>query len=275
MSTTWWQETLPKLAFSNDHLLSALLSFTSLHIAQFRPSDANQYVATAVNYRDRALHLLTPLLGNILQDQAEACFWASALIGLITLAMHNTSSSAAGRQTPQTLLLELATLWRGSDNVDKAHASGTAAASPSYHSPHPDFPTSNLRDAELDAALLRTRDCIRKDASLAPSAQSQYTKAVEDLAMACALLESEGSFSGLLSWLPCLEPHILDDFESSHPTAALIGICYGTALHALRHLWYIKDLGRRLVHDLTPAVPLDDPDRVKLVNWARERVCPP
>jgi hypothetical protein len=116
------------MAMQHDYLLFALLSFTSLHMAFLRirndPDDSNgdaaRYTALALNYRNRTLKILPTLFENPTRDQAEACFWASALIGLIGLATY--SMPAARESSAKAQVLQICQLWRGTAAIGAVYA---------------------------------------------------------------------------------------------------------------------------------------------------------
>lgn len=273
MPLSWWQESLPIIAFQHDHLLHALLSFTSLHVAYLRPAEAQAYVTLAEDYRQRTLIRLATILPAIEHRQTEACFWSSIFVGMIALAL----PAVNGHEdvSPKDLLLGLSTLWRGAGTVGKMSAAVTAVCDPaSLSTTAPSVPMMpRLRDAELGLSFERLRECTLETDSTPAGMADKYVKAIADMAKACSTLEAQGFAGSILAWFPCLDQSVLEAMVSVDVETNLILIFYGVVLHKLKNIWYISSLGLKLVEQLTPKIPLTCLIRVRLVNWARERVC--
>ena len=266
------------LAARHEHLLYAMFSFTSLHIAHLRPTEAAQYTTRATGYRDQALKILPALFSetDLGSEQAKALFWSSAFIGLISLAMYQ-QISPQDRQTPTKLLLELATLWKGSDTVGSIH---TASSWISDGTDHYSVPTPISEPNAQYTAFHTLLSSVRNSSRIQTGAGSEeclvdkYVAAIDDLGLAVSALESEGSFAGILSWPACLDKEILGYLSiSGDSSVSILFVVYGVALHMMKDTWYIQDVGAGLVQELTAAIPLSDREKVRLVNFAREQVC--
>lgn len=278
MSSAWWQETFPMLGARHEHLLYAVFSFTSLHIAHLRLMEAEQYTARATGYRDVVLKMLPALFSetDLGPEQAKALFWSSAFVGLISLAMYRHISPQE-RQTPTRLLLELATLWKGAETVGEIHTAlfWTPDGTDDYNAPIPKSGPKAQHTA-FDSILSSVRISLRDEtgSGIEEHLLDRYVSAIDDLALAVRALESEGSFAGILSWPACLDKEILEHLShSGDPSLNMLFVIYGVALHIINDIWYIQDLGASLIQELTAAIPLSDKERVRLVNWAREQVC--
>lgn len=273
MPLSWWHEALPVMAFQQDHLLHAILSFTSLHVAHLRPAEAQAYVTLAEDYRQRTLNGLAKVLPDIEPGQTQACFWSSTFVGMIALALPAVNGYDC--VSPKEVLLGLSTLWRGAATVGKMSVAVTAVHDPASRSTAAPCASTmpRLQDAELGSSLEKLRECTLAADSTPADMRDKYAKAVADMAEACATLESQGFAGGILAWFPCLNQSVIEAMVSDHVVTSLILILYGVVLHKLKNVWYINNLGLRLVEELTPKIPLTYLTMVKFVNWARERVC--
>jgi hypothetical protein len=326
---TFWQESMPLMAMQHDYLLFALMSFTCLHMAFLRirnnPGDPNgdaaRFTALALSYRDRTLKILPTLFDNPSRDQAEACFWASALIGLIGLATYTTPG--ARESSAKAQLLQVCQLWRGTATIGAVYApvvgegyaesfnpipegmpTGTQMGMidhetpillPTVHSPgddinhrqsatprgsvgsehggfplispivgtpvandiHPISPASHLDlDLQFEAKILQLRQFIVN--TLLPNAKlTPLLNAIDDFSKALVLYKTMGSESGLMAWGPRQSIHFIDAFKRGDQNASLIMIFYGVGLHLVRHVWYVSDLGAKLVAELVPLFEKD------------------
>ncbi|KAI4597075.1 hypothetical protein KJ359_004586 [Pestalotiopsis sp. 9143b] len=273
MPLSWWQKSLPVMAFQEDHLLHAILSFTSLHVAYLRPAEAQAYVMMAENYRQSTLNRLAKVLPDIEPGQTQACFWSSTFVGMIALALPAVNGYEG--VSPKEVLLGLSTLWRGAATVGKMSAAVTAVHDPASL-PAAALSASTmpqLQDADLGSSFDKLIECALGIDSTPAELRDEYVKAIADMAEACAALESQGLAGGILAWFPCLDQSVIEAMVSDDVVTNLILIFYGVVLYKLKNVWYISNLGLRLVEELTPKIPLTYLTVVKLVNWARERVC--
>lgn len=206
---------------------------------------------------------MSNLLLTMSRDESSACFWSSALIGLITLGMNTIDDET--RVSPSTLLLNLSVLWKGAHTVKSAPATTPTEALIVM----PQTPTGN--DTEFDNILDQLTTAILDDTP--PENHASYNAAIKHLRQAFALSAVDNDGGGVLSWIACLSHSVLDEMRNAKPAACLLFTFYGAALHRLRGLWYVGEMGALLVAELTPTVSTKDKTLVTLVNWAREKVC--
>jgi hypothetical protein len=334
--SSFWQESMPLLAMKHDYLLFALMSFTSLHMAFLRlrsdPEDTNgeaaRYTSLALNYRDRTLKILPTLFENPSRNQAEACFWASALIGLIGLATFTTP--AARQSSAKAQLLQVCQLWRGTATIGAVYAPVVGEGYAESFNPIPDgvpvgtreimtvpveestihlptlhpgdddhfhgIPSPNPRgvaaavvaaarsesdelpiispiggtpvangfspssasdlDLHFEAKILQLRQLIVSTA-LPHAKLTPLLTAIDDFSRALVLYKTAGSESGIMAWGPRQSPQFIEDFQRGDLNASLIVIFYGVGLHLVRHVWYVSDLGAKLVAELIPLFEQD------------------
>lgn len=269
MTLSWWQETLPVMAMQHDHLLFALLAFTALHVAYLRPKQAAKYTSLAICYRDRALKILPTLFNRLDAEQADACFWSSALVGLICLATYQQKLDG-GRPEPITVLLELSALWKGAEAVGDmvTTVTGQKCAPESPAVPMP----ASLPDDELRIMIDKARQIVNDQFHNDTAIRQHYLSAIDDVALACTLFELNGSIGGILAWSPCLHARIVGEIRLQTPLAALLVMVYGVVLDKLRNMWFIQDLGCELVHELSSSACECQGEAGILVAWARASV---
>ncbi|KAH8657661.1 hypothetical protein BX600DRAFT_467965 [Xylariales sp. PMI_506] len=271
-SYSWWQETLPIMAIQHQHLLCALLSFTSLHICHLHPEKADKYMDQAIDYRDRTLNILAAVLPGLPYEQTDASFWSSAIIGLISLAIHRFNPGQA--LSPTSLLLDLSSLWKGAAAVGAlCPASTNVEYLVNSRSESCGAVIPKLQDTEFGMVIKKVIDCLHEEYGIPEKMRIMYVEAVHNLVIVYSAFESKGGSAGILAWFSCLDLQILEAIRSEKVEASLIIIIYGVALNAIRDVWYIHDLGIQLIEELTSKVPLGHKEIIKLINWARERVC--
>lgn len=286
MSSAWWQEQAPLLATRYDHLLHSLFAFASLHIASLRPAEAGTYVAISAQYRDRALQTLAHQFARSQRMEAERAdvwFWSSSIIGMIHLAEYH-QKAIAERPAPTALLLKLTDLWRGANNIAKlTERLGDMRSHPNVRPmvARAEDQATESTDRQLKDVTSRTKTILRFSDIFDADFKRTCITALDNLlkAVQCRL-QGPDDFGGILSWFVCLDSDIREEVadveeESVNVKATrLLLVLYGAALSLLRDLWYVKDFGQKLVEELTPVTPLADRETVKIVNWAREQVCP-
>lgn len=264
----FWQETLPVLASKHEYLLQSLLSFTSLHVAHLRAGESERYQHISAYYRDQALARL-PVVLHALPLQTEACFWTSCFIGLIALADHN-SPNGEHPKPARFFLLQLATLWRGGQTIANAGESSSSLSEVIAlgHSPigHMD---------ETQKIIYRVQACIQTRQRENSPSSTIYLEAVKELFESYDMLRTTGSNELLLAWVACSDRQLLENMGAGELLACLVVIIYGVLLHYIRDLWFIQDMGLRLVQDVSNSMALTDREVVSIVNWARQQVCPP
>lgn len=248
------------LAAKHEYLCHALFAFTSLHIAHLRPSEADKFTTLATTFRDKTLKALPAMFSraDLDPEEADACFWSSAFVGLIILGQYQ-QTRPENRQTPKALLLELATVWRGSATVGKVVS--PASSRPYETLPTPDASPTNLQ-TEFGGVLSKVRHCVEREDRSQHSEEflNCCTVALDDLVSAVHLLDSEGSPRGILSWFSCLDERLLGPLRNGKENGLVnfILVFYGVALHMLENLWYIRDLGGTVVEEFASAIPLKD-----------------
>jgi hypothetical protein len=55
-----------------------------------------------------------------------------------------------------------------------------------------------------------------------------------------------------MAWCPRQSTQFIEAFQRGDQNASLIMIFYGVGLHLVRHVWYVSDLGAKLVAELVP-----------------------
>lgn len=283
MPQSWWQESLPLLAIRHDHLLYALFAFTSLHLASLRTGKYVDYVVASASYRDRAVRILPHYFSpdQLEPEQLEACFWSSCMIGLVHLAEHQLSPESQQLKGAKCMLLELARLWRGADNVGEMSGAVGGAFRHSNHYPESRRTTTDSPrpiDDEWSSTLSKAKERVENAFGLDLDTRGLYVGAIDDLGVAVHESTDQRTWA-ILSWIACLDNKILEVLAQDggeavgNIVATFVLLLYGPALHLIRDLWYIRDLGEKLVEELTPKIPLKDRKIIMVVNWAREQVC--
>lgn len=179
------------------------------------------------------------------------------------------------------MLLELARLWRGADNVGEMSETVGGAFRHSNHYPESRRTITDIPrtiDDEWSSTLSKAKERVNNAFNIDLDTRGLCKGAIDDLEV--AVHESPDQRTGaILSWIACLDNRILeilaqDEGATAENTVAnFVLLLYGPALHLIRDLWYIQDLGEKLVEELTPKIPLKDRKVIMVVNWAREQVC--
>ncbi|TKX21152.1 hypothetical protein C1H76_6693 [Elsinoe australis] len=194
-----------------------------------RPEQRTKYLGLALDYRDKALEKLPYVFQNPSDDQGEACFWATAMIGLITLARSQVDRSA----TAISAMLELSRLWGGS-KLPKAR--------PSIGSQTPGSST----EPEFAEGLRNFINYLSGS-----SDKPVYVKVLELLQKEHHMWRQNNS-TGILSWAACVDKRFMQLVEQKDVIANLVVAFYGAALHELRNTWYIGSFGSELVREILP-----------------------
>jgi len=105
-----WQEETPKVAFSSDYVMHALLGFSALHKAHGQPEDAPRLRTSAVDHLDQALMLYRQRSGETTAENANAKFLFTWLVVLFAFAIPSSVP-------PIDAMVELFSLVKGIDVV--------------------------------------------------------------------------------------------------------------------------------------------------------------
>lgn len=268
----FFQDLLPRLAMENDFLLYALLSFTCLHKAHLEPEKLEYYRDLAITYRNRTLAILPTLFADknatASRTQAVACFWASAMVGLIGLAnasLSQVASAGSAARPAFDQLLEVAALWRGTrvigdiyapvvgpDFADQLNPINPAMLSAASASAPEDIPSP------FEAQLFRLRARVEPDVSLSPAHRDILVKSVDDLSRSIYLYRMQRGWGGIIAWFADRPPEFQDLTNKRLPLVKLIMAFWGLSLHICRDIWYVGDIGTRLVDELTAGTSLAD-----------------
>jgi hypothetical protein len=283
---------LPKQALTHDFLLDGIFSFTSLHIASIRPESMDEYIATAIGYRDRALARVGPLMFNPSEDAivsivpaiclyvAQGCrltvlqipmFWLSALVGMVTIALHIVSRDRVP-DTFTAMLIKLQQLWRGAGVIaQRAQAMGEE---------------KEIRESLQHQRIWQTGTDERATMKLEPDLEHHlaelerivqgyspvYATCARYTRKAFANWIGEQRLDDILSWTIELDHEFTAALGAGEPIALLCVLVHGVCFHQIDDRWWAAGVGKGLVHESSTLLA----DRVHewrpLIRWARERV---
>ncbi|KAJ6110291.1 hypothetical protein N7486_002526 [Penicillium sp. IBT 16267x] len=97
-----WQNILPELATSNEHVLDSILAFAAVHLAYLEPTRRLSWTRLTLEYSKEAYSGFAKIISRLSPSTAPSAFACSVLIALSAMAQHG----ALGITTGPTYLSE-------------------------------------------------------------------------------------------------------------------------------------------------------------------------
>lgn len=265
-------ECMPERGLENDFLLDVIFSFTALHIAAFRPHDAERYIAVAVRYRDRGIARIAPYVAEPSEEVVVPMFWFSVLIGMVTIAMTVVTRDRSPNAFILTLV-KLAQLWRGAEAI--AQRAETMGGGEEI--------IVALRVRSERGGLQRTSEVAVK---LEPNIENHIAELERHVRGASQMYADSAAYTRrgfkswvakktideVLSWSAELGNEFAASLSAGNPLALLCTLVHGVLMHQVDDRWWAAGSGKAVVHECSTALADCNPEWRPLIRWARERV---
>ena len=287
---------LPRAALKHDYLLDGMFSFTALHLAhehQANPHAMDDYIATAMSYRDRGMQRAGPALQAFQQvhyvpEESEvfAVFWFAALTGLVSMAStvltrrETENFASPGNVTGRAFInmqVELAQLWRGTSAIMVVAEAVNKNPGVCIRDDVPELQRA-LLDPEIEAALSHLEILLSSPAPTPDSGVVEddhtplYCQSVALIRRGYESHAKNGSVDDAMSWGTILGSEFASLLQEGVPRALLSTLCYGTLLDVVSVRWWGGDAGRMLVHECSAELAGCPEEWYPLIRWARTRV---
>lgn len=122
------------------------------------------------------------------------------------------------------------------------------------------YPDKILEDGKRTSANFATVEDLCYPSEVAITAQwpsiarhfCEYNSAIFELhnVFRCLTTKEPASFQGVLGWIAFVYSSFASVLQQRHPTALVVLAYYGFALHALRHAWWLHQVGLNLVQSI-------------------------
>lgn len=257
--------TIPQLALQHPFLMHGLLALAAMHLCHMNQSSelADAYAKLASMHQDLALSTYTPQLQSINQNNCDALFAFSAILGGLSHAFAQISDETDNQATIKSivggfdlLIGAKVVVLEGVPWIKQGELAGLLKPLPTFESTNVPTPYESL-STSLDAVsreidqmtnppyLLRT---MLGDNAGQIVAQDAYNTAIQGLKIAIVGLgTSEGLIGRVLGWSIVIEGHFVTQLKQQEPLALVILAHYGAALCSLGHIWWAAGLGSRLI----------------------------
>lgn len=259
-----WQFEVPKFAFRHEFLLHGLLALSALHFRHINPQIRHSmYGDIARNHQSLALSAYIPLLQEINQENSNALFAFSAILGATSFAfLQDPEEQSSSSQDLIKSFIDIFELLVGSTVIAVEGRdwlrSGTLS---SMLRPNP-FLLRGTSDCSPDAkaSLDAVLDCVKpidqssSSAMNAPTEIDIYASCTEQLTELFPAANTPVAMDKVIGWPALVGYPLISKLKQFDPVALIILAHYGAALHVNDHIWYLKDLGNRLVRAISDTI---------------------
>ncbi|KAK6598782.1 C6 transcription factor [Botrytis cinerea] len=301
-------DVMVKHAIENTFLLHAVLTSAAIHLSTVETEKSQYWVATALQYHNRA----TVGLNEALQNYSSA----SDAIALCSLTMVINSLSLSTERfgseeiDPVTDLIQTrkllqgvtvcldqiigGDLWGGSfeawrdqlilkssnpkDTIhrdllthidNKNSIFGHMGIFMSQHAKFPEYQTRN--DELLQIALHKMNEMATYIASIESEHKSEYLNACTSLFTYTELLQMEHG-AAIVAWPLAISDSLMSLLLNNDDIAMLIFMHYGVALYISTMHSFSKGAGKHLVERLSLSLEAKRPEWIEVLLWARASV---
>lgn len=252
-----WQHDMARLAFKHEFLLHGLLALSALHMSSDTYFRDYSLGGLARNHQSLALESYIPLLKDINQDNCNALFAFSAILGATSFAFLQHQEVEISSSEFITSVIDVFELLVGSTAIAIEGRTWLQNGSLScLLGPHP-FLARETSDCSVDAkssldAVLACAEVAQSPESSGPntpeSCMSIYASSAEQLTgLFPASANKLVSMEKVIGWPALSGSPLISRLKKGDAIAMIILAHYGAALHTNEHIWYLKGLGNRLV----------------------------
>lgn len=281
--------TMPRLGLEHPFLLDALFSFTSLHMAYLKPSEARSRLVDASRYQSQALAYCRQQLPILSAAECQAMFHCSAALGMIALAFRTVDPDTQHNLRPTDTLHQLAQLWRGTLLILRSSADLVNADD--YHIIFPPPNNEDLSQEILHPKVEEYLELLRRKAiqygHSKPTTPRRDTDSTSITTGRFAAGEHEpgtehsaaiGLLQGVfavhrtgpnkvLAWLVLVGSTFMDYVSTHDPLASAIVLLWSVTFRELDSMWWATGFRQQLVSELAPMVSGFDPEFADLAAW--------
>lgn len=279
-----FRDDIPRLAFSHNFLLDAILSLSAFHLADLKRSvdkGAHDWVTIGLHYHQRSVRSLRlAILNNTkeeLQKQYTGLLFGATFIGI--------ASFVSMQQPRRTSFVEsirgLAGMMQGTASIHGLDSGGFEALR--GRGKVDGNPADYVLDQDVEDALheLRVR-AVQQDAIIQGQAWdgsppssgtgTSYADTVSRLRECFVACDRGNELEGGTAWPALRMPGFGSRLELQDPVSYLVVLTLGVLWSHLQERWWGRDIGRCAVEELTSMEVLKDQQYQSLVLWARRRV---
>lgn len=269
-----WQYDMARLAFKHEFLLHGLLALSALHMSSSTYFQDRFLGDLARNHQSLALASYIPQLRDINQENCNALFAFSAILGATSFAFLQHHEVETTSSEFITSVIDVFELLVGSTVIAVEGRTwlknGNLAC---LLGPHPFLAreTSNCSveaRASLDA-VLACAEAVKSPGSSGSNTpegcMSIYALSADQLArLFPASTNQTVSMEKVIGWPALAGSPLISRLKKGDAIAMIILAHYGAALHISEHIWYLKGLGIRLVRAIVDIV---DDEWMPYLSW--------
>ncbi|KAJ9608480.1 hypothetical protein H2200_007468 [Cladophialophora chaetospira] len=280
---TTWQVTVPGLALTHAFLRHGLLAHAALHIRDGCPQFLKPlYFNLAARHQQKALGLYIPELKAITPDNCHALFAFSAVLPGIQYASLPAYETETG--SPAGLISRIVSVFEYLIGATVVATQGAVWIRQGAMEP-----LMTIRKIEdITSALLpEPRDALNKlktyigihymesstpdDAfrdnktRQAEDTRRTYLRSIEMLSNAFPTHDSQRRYlDALIGWPTFVGADFIRSLKACDPLALVVLAHYGVALNGFRDVWWLGDLGARLIKSVAQTL---SPELLPLIEW--------
>lgn len=269
-----WQYDIARLAFKHEFLLHGLLALSALHMSSGTCFQDIFLDDLARNHQSLALASYIPLLKDINEENCNAMFAFSAILGATSFAFLQQQEIMTTSFEFITSVIDVFELLVGSIVIAVEGRSwlknGRLA---NLLGPHP-FLVREMSDcspeakSSLDAVIARAEAVSSPGSSVSNSTEDRmsiYASSAQLLARLFPAAPTETiKMEKVVGWPALAGIPLIARLKKGDSTALVILAHYGAALHISDHIWYLKGLGIRLVRAIADVV---DEEWLPYLTW--------
>lgn len=277
-----WQINVPRHAFSHRFLLHGLLSLAALHRSQDYPAAQHSYyIERARKHHSQALSQYIPLLQNINRENCHALFAFSALIGALSYGLLQLADDDERPEELMNGVVETFDLLKGSTIIAEQarswlsrgdlkyfmvlYTAATSSTPPAEHTNHAAL--ESLLDRVQSTPFVRSGDLSGPEGP-STSDGAIYTHSIHQLFRVLETTHSDMPKIGtVLFWPLTVDQAFINLLKARDPTALVILAHYGTALHRLNDVWWLRTLGGRLCRAIFLSLDPEWHSYLNLQSW--------
>ena len=266
-----WQRDVPELAFTHEFLMYGIFAFTALHRARgpaLNPSEKETLIIPGGQYKQLGLSSYIPVLEQSSDDNCEALFAFSLLLGSLSLAeLQIECADTVDSMSLLSSLVEVSNLLSGCVAIADRHRPvlRRGKLEPLLGS---ELESGCLTDLPVDLQVA-LQTLIGVSESIPSELPSRDRKlCIEALNRLGSLYPPNGhpfTRAALIAW-PVLGGKEFLDLMFARDTLALICLAfYGAILHQHGHVWFLEGIGAKIVRAVAGIIP--EATRIHL-EWA-------
>lgn len=274
-----WQYDIARLAFRHEFLLHGLLALSALHTSSSNYFQDRFLGELARNHQSLALASYIPLLQDINEDNCNALFAFSAILGATSFAFLQNQEIEITSSKFITSVIDVFELLVGSTVIAVEGQNWLKNGSlASLLGPHP-FLVRETSDCSLEArssldAVLACAEAVRSPSSSGSNTPEDcmaiYASSAQLLARLFPATPSETvSMEKMVGWPALAGIPLITRLKTGDAIALVILAHYGAALHMSEHIWYLKGLGIRVVKAIVDIV---DEEWLSYLSWPLSQV---